>query len=162
MKHKDANSSGLYSHLRRSHPDVCRSTDVSITESQIEPQQSIPNLFQCINSTVKHTDEQKTEDVYKSILCFIKNNIPYQVLDNEYFRGLPGLRVPPGLNRTSLSKRVIDLAQEVEDAMFTRLKYEDICLMIDGGTLIRRKLLHIMIGNADVGVSSLDQSKLIL
>ena len=47
---------------------------------------------------------------------------------------------------------MIDLAQMVEDAMFTRLKYKDICLMIDGGTLIRRKLLHIMIGNADVGV----------
>ena len=103
----------------------------SITESQIEPQQSIPNLFQCINSTVKHTDKQKTEDVYKFILCFIKNNIPYQVLDNEYFRGLPGLRVPPGLNRTSLCKTVIDLAQMVDDAMFTRLKYKDICLMIE-------------------------------
>ena len=32
LKHKDANSSGLHSHLRRSHPDVCRSTDVSIVK----------------------------------------------------------------------------------------------------------------------------------
>ena len=47
---------------------------------------------------------------------------------------------------------MINLAQMVEDAMFTRLKYKDVCLMIDGGTLKGRKLLHIMIGNADVGV----------
>ena len=59
LKHKDANSSGLLSHLRRSHPDVCRSTDVSITESQIEPQQSIPNLFQCINSTLNILTNKK-------------------------------------------------------------------------------------------------------
>ena len=66
--------------------------------------------------------------------------------------GLPEFRVPPGLNRVSLSKAVIDLVQIVQNAMFTYLNSKDVCLLIHGGRLIRRKLLHIMIGNADIEV----------
>ena len=146
MNHK---ASGLHSHIRRLHPDFCKYDDVSIIEIESECPGDVPNILTSsplISSfSAKITDKHNNEDVYKYIICFIKNNILYQVLDNEYFRGLLGLRVPFGLNGNTLCKAVIGLAQITEDAMFACINSNDVCLMIDGGTQIIRKLLHIII-----------------
>ena len=83
-----------------------------------------------------------------SLHCVPSSLCP-QLIEEKNFKGAFGEKIPTGFNRHELSSHTKALKDKVERRLLDRL-YEDVFLMVDGGTLNRKRLLNACIGNEGV------------
>lgn len=70
-----------------------------------------------------------------------------QLLDSPSFRVAFGDKIPPGFSRRSLSSFTQELKVKTEAKLFSTLRDRDVFLLVDGGTLNRKRLLNVCVGS---------------
>ena len=131
------NTSGLHKHLLRHHKDVVEafldSGRSTVKVSTATPADTVSFAEEYLRA--RSTTEAAKDNI---ALAFCRLGWSWQQLDTPEFRGLPGLTVPPGFNRDSLSYHVQHLGKVVQNALDRRLNSTDVFVLIDGGTLVRK------------------------
>ena len=67
------------------------------------------------------------------------------VVDHPSFRAAFGSTIPSGLDRKALQHEIVSMAVEVKGEVLQNLQNKDVSLLLDGGTLIRKRLLNVLI-----------------
>ena len=107
----------LWRHLKRCHPNISL--------------QAIGTL----ESILSEADEKKK----KIAIAFAECGIPMSVVDHPSFRAAFGSTIPSGLDRKALQHEIVSMAVEVKGEVRQNLQNKD------GGTLIRKRLLNVLI-----------------
>ena len=150
---KRGNTTGLKGHIRDAHPKEFAAVN-----------ESSGNIRNFLTGGSAQNALQRD----KVALAFAYNALPYQVsplprpppalfpalcpqlIEEKNFKGAFGEKIPTGFNRHELSSHTKALKDKVERRLLDRLQDEDVFLMVDGGTLNRKRLLNACIGNEGV------------
>jgi hypothetical protein len=147
-------TSGLRSHCRDCHPK-----EFSLVEGTVDAQGSSQKDIRLFSSK-DLVDRQQREKV---VMAFAHNALPFRLVEDEAFKSAFGAQIPRGLGRQELASATAllkenTLAQLVRRCVHCwcfllhktfipcRLKGKNVFLMVDGGTLTRKRHFNASIG----------------
>ena len=128
----------LRSHVRDKHDAEFRAV-----EGHADRQPGQSNMAAIVGAR-SAIEEKQRENI---IVTFAKNALPFQLIEDEWFRKSFGEKIPKGLGRAELAAATKTLKDKVECMLFSKLKGSNVFMMVDGGTLNRTRLLNISLGH---------------
>jgi hypothetical protein len=82
--------------------------------------------------TFKKNDEEKKNNVLDLVKCFASNSLPYNILNNKYFKAAFSSSIPDNFTSYKMKNSIIELSKKFEKDVEKKLCNEIVSLQIDG------------------------------